>query len=90
MADETRTLAKFVTNFKLEDAPAPNRDRMHDLLVDQIGVETGCSHLPWAQQVHETYRRVGGAPETTVLAGELGSATNKKKASRASCFGHRP
>ena len=41
MADETRSLAKFVTNFKLEDAPAPNRDRMHDLLVDQIGVEIG-------------------------------------------------
>ena len=67
MADETRTLAKFVTNFKLEDAPAPIRDRMHDLLVDQIGVEIGCSHLPWAQQVRETYRRVGGAPEATVL-----------------------
>jgi 2-methylcitrate dehydratase PrpD len=67
MADETRTLAKFVANFKLEDAPVPIRNRMRDLLVDQIGIEIGCSHLPWAQQVRETYRKVGGVPEATVL-----------------------
>jgi 2-methylcitrate dehydratase PrpD len=67
MVDKTRALARFVANFKLGDAPAPIQQRMHDLLVDQIGVEIGCSHLPWAQQVRETYRKIGGAPEATVL-----------------------
>ena len=67
MADETRTLAKFVADFKIEDAPEKIRNRMIDLLVDQIGVEIGCSHLPWARQVRSMYTNLGGKPEATVL-----------------------
>ena len=38
-----------------------------DLLVDQIGVQLGCSELPWAQQVRATYGRAGGLPDATVV-----------------------
>lgn len=67
MADETRALAKFAAALAYEQIPARVRERAIDLIVDQIGCEMGCSHLPWAQQVRETYRKLGGTPEATVV-----------------------
>ncbi len=67
MADETKTLAKYAANLSYDDIPAAIRARAMDLLVDQIGVQLGCSELPWAQQVRATYRRPGGIAEATVV-----------------------
>jgi len=67
VADETRTLAKFAADLTYEQIPAHVRDRAIDLIVDQIGCQIGCSNLPWAQQVRQTYRDLGGAPEATVV-----------------------
>lgn len=67
MADETRTLAKYAAGLSYEDIPTAIRARAIDLLVDQIGVQLGCSELPWAQQVRATYRRPGGTGEATVV-----------------------
>ena len=62
MKDETRELAHFAANLNLEQIPAHVRVRAVDVLVDQLGVEIGCSELPWAKQVRDTYRRSGGTP----------------------------
>ena len=67
MADETRVLAKFAADLTYEAIPAHVRTRAIDLLVDQIGCEIGCSELPWAIQVRDTYCRTGGTPEATVV-----------------------
>src|SRR5437868_5786393 len=67
MSDETLTLAKFVADLSYDDIPAPIRARALDNLVDQIGCELGCSHLRWAKQVRDTYRKIGGSPEATVV-----------------------
>src|SRR4051812_48905787 len=66
MADETQLLAKFAATLSYEHIPEPVCARAIDLLVDQIGCEIGCSHLPWAQQILETYRERGGRPEATI------------------------
>lgn len=65
--DETRVLARFAATLRYEDIPEKVRAKALDLLVDQLGVQIGCSELPWAQQVRATYSRAGGAPEATVV-----------------------
>lgn len=67
MSDETRQLAKFAANLEYSQIPREVRARAADILVDQIGVEIGCSDLPWAKQVRESCRRAGGAAEATVV-----------------------
>jgi 2-methylcitrate dehydratase PrpD len=67
MTDETRTLAKYAAGLSYNDIPPSIRTHAIDLLVDQIGVQLGCSELPWAQQVRTTYRQPGGAAEATVV-----------------------
>ncbi len=67
MADETRQLAKFAADLTYDQIPGRVRSLATDLLVDQVGVEIGCSDLPWAKQVWSTYRKAGGTPEATVV-----------------------
>ncbi|MBI4191494.1 MAG: MmgE/PrpD family protein [Betaproteobacteria bacterium] len=67
MSDETRELAKFAAALIYEQIPSHVRARAVDILVDQIGCEIGCSELPWAKQVRDTYCRTGGTPEATVV-----------------------
>ncbi|OGA38052.1 MAG: hypothetical protein A3G24_05540 [Betaproteobacteria bacterium RIFCSPLOWO2_12_FULL_62_13] len=67
MADETRQLAQFVAGLTHTQIPADVRGRAVDILIDQLGVEIGCSQLPWAKQVREAYCRIGGTPEATVV-----------------------
>lgn len=67
MADETLTLAKFAAEMQYKDIPEDIRNRATNLLIDQIGVQLGCSELPWAQQVRATYSANGGNPEATVV-----------------------
>src|SRR5208337_437183 len=67
MSDETRQLARFAASLTSEQIPHHVRARAIDILIDQLGVELGCSHLPWAKQVRETCRRAGGTAEATVI-----------------------
>jgi 2-methylcitrate dehydratase PrpD len=67
MTDETRSLATFASNLTAAGIPDNIRGIAIDLLVDQIGVQIGCTHLPWAQNVRDTYRQTGGTPEATVV-----------------------
>ena len=67
MADETRRLAAFAAGLVHEVIPATARARALDLIVDQIGVQLGCSDLPWARQVRDAYRCSGGTAEATVV-----------------------
>lgn len=67
MAGETRALAAFAAELKLEQVPDEMRGIAIDLLVDQIGIQIGCSHLPWAQSARDTYKAAGGAEEATVV-----------------------
>ncbi len=67
MADETLALAQFAAALTYEQIPVHVRSRAIDILVDQIGCQIGCSHLPWAQKVRAAYGKPGGAPEATVV-----------------------
>lgn len=67
MADESRVLARYAATLNYEDIPAEIRSRAVDLLVDQLGVQIGCSELPWAQQVRAAYSQSGGTPEASVV-----------------------
>src|SRR4051812_23567382 len=65
--DETRVLAKFAAALSYADVPEKVRQQAIDLLVDQIGVQIGCSGMPWAKQVWQTYRAPGGKGEASVV-----------------------
>jgi len=65
--DETRVLARYAAGMRYEDIPTAVRNSAVDLLIDQIGVQIGCSELPWAQQVRSTWGRPGGAGEASVV-----------------------
>src|SRR5687768_8172273 len=65
MTGETRTLAAWAAGLTLDQVPDDMRGIAIDLLVDQIGIQIGCAHLPWAQAVRDTYRAAGGAGEAT-------------------------
>jgi len=67
MTGETRTLATWAAGLRLDQVPDDMRGIAIDLLVDQIGIQIGCSHLPWAQAVRDTYRAAGGAGEATTV-----------------------
>jgi len=67
MADETRQLAEFTEKFAYEHIPPRIRTSALDVVVDQIGCEIGCSDLPWAIQVKDTYLKSGGTPEATIV-----------------------
>jgi 2-methylcitrate dehydratase PrpD len=67
MADETRQLAQFVANLTYEQIPQRVRVRAIQLLTDQLGVQVGCSEMPWAKQIRNVYRRTRGKPESTVI-----------------------
>jgi 2-methylcitrate dehydratase PrpD len=67
MTGETHTLTNFAVELTLDKVPVPIIGIATDLLVDQIGIQIGCSHLPWARAVYETYRRPKGAGEATVV-----------------------
>jgi 2-methylcitrate dehydratase PrpD len=67
MADETRTLSAYAADLKLDQVPDDARGIAIDLLVDQLGIQIGCSHLPWARSAFDTYKRAGGLGEATVV-----------------------
>ncbi|MDB5582424.1 MAG: Immune-responsive protein 1 [Bradyrhizobium sp.] len=67
MAGETRALSAFAADLTLEQVPDDVRGIATDLLVDQLGIQIGCSHLPWAQSARETYKAPGGVGEATVV-----------------------
>jgi len=67
MANETRELSAFAADLTLEQVPDSVRNIAIDLLVDQLGIQIGCSHLPWAQSAYETYKRAGGLGEASVV-----------------------
>ncbi len=67
MVGETRQLAAFADDLTLEAVPDEFRGIAIDLLVDQLGIQIGCSHLPWARAVFDTYKRAGGLGEATVV-----------------------
>ena len=67
MPNETRELASFAADLTYERIPAPIRARAINLIIDQLGVQIGCSDLPWARQVYKGHKRTGGTPEATVV-----------------------
>ncbi|HWM67866.1 MAG TPA: MmgE/PrpD family protein [Steroidobacteraceae bacterium] len=67
MTEETRKLASFAADLTLEQVPEPIRAIAIDLLVDQLGIQIGCAHLPWAQAVRKTYQHARGLEEATVV-----------------------
>jgi 2-methylcitrate dehydratase PrpD len=67
MAGETRILSGFAAELALEQVPEHIQGIAIDLLVDQLGIQIGCGHLPWAQAVRNTYKAMGGVAEATVV-----------------------
>ncbi len=87
MSDQTRRLTQFVSGLKYEDIPARVRTKALHLIIDQLGIQIGCSEMPWAKHVRAVYSRPGGTAEATVVRyGDrlpLGAT-----AFINSCFGH--
>ena len=67
MVDETRELARFVSEFKYENIPDHVRALTLDNLIDQLGCEISSSQLIWGRQVRDAYGSAGGTPEATVV-----------------------
>ena len=53
MVDETRELARFVSEFKYENIPDHVRALALDNLIDQLGCEISSSQLIWGRQVRD-------------------------------------
>src|SRR3954465_4943636 len=67
MSDETRQLTKFVSGLQYEQIPPRVRTKALHLIIDQLGIQIGCSDMPWAKHIRAVFSRPGGAAEATVV-----------------------
>ncbi len=86
--NESRDLARFVSELKYENLPSEVIARAKDLILDQVGIMMGISTLPWSKAIYEYVRDWGvGKPEATIA--HYGYKTNAENAVFAnSSFGH--
>ncbi|MGY1806994.1 MmgE/PrpD family protein [Blastococcus sp. SYSU D00669] len=66
--DETRTLAGFAHGLRLADVPDTTRHLAKRAVLDQVGCQIGCAHLPWSQQVLRTTLDLGSSGPCLVMA----------------------
>jgi 2-methylcitrate dehydratase PrpD len=86
--NESRELARFVSELRYEDLPKEVIAKTKDLVLDQLGSILACATLPWSKVI---FRYVSGwgefAKESTVA--HYGYKTRAENAAFANaCFGH--
>lgn len=86
--NETRELARHVTEVEFERLPKAVIDKAKQLVLDQLGCEIGCSTRPWSKIVCDyAAGRVPVKPESTIL--NYGLRTTAEDAAQVNAtFGH--
>jgi 2-methylcitrate dehydratase PrpD len=86
--DETRKLARFLSQLTYEKIPQEAIDRAKLMVLDQFGVELACAGLAWSKKVFELVKtNDGGKEESTVLCYGLRTSIEEAAFANAS-FGH--
>ena len=86
--NESRDLARFVSELKYEHLPAEVIARAKDLVLDQVGIMMACSTLPWSKIIYEYVRDWGDCKQESTVA-HYGYKTKVENAVFANCsFGH--
>jgi len=66
--NESRELARFVSELKYESLPTEVIERAKDLILDQVGIMMACSTLPWSKMVYQYATDWGDCkPESTII-----------------------
>jgi len=86
--NESRELAKFVSELKYDHLPPAVIARVKDLILDQVGIMLACATLPWCKIIYDYVRDWGDAREESTIA-HYGYKTKAENAVFAnSSFGH--
>ncbi len=86
--NESRDLARFVSELKYEHLPSEVIAKTKDLILDQVGIMMGVATLPWSKAIYEYVRDWGvGKAESTIA--HYGDRTKAENAAFANAsFGH--
>jgi len=86
--NESRELARFVSDLKYEDLPPDVIARAKDLILDQVGIMLACATLPWSRIIYNYVRTWGDDRQEATIA-HYGVKTKAENAVFANCsFGH--
>ena len=86
--NESRILAKFVSDLKYEHLPPPVVARAKALILDQVGIMMACATLPWSKVIYDYVRDWGDCKAEATVA-HYGYKTKVENAVFAnSSFGH--
>jgi 2-methylcitrate dehydratase PrpD len=82
-----REIEAFTTNFDADTLSDRDRQRVCELLVDQLGVQVGLSTLPWSEAIARYARDRCGAGSCTIVASDW-TADPRTAALVNGTFGH--
>ncbi len=86
--NESRDLARFVSELKFDNLPKNVVARAKDLVLDQVGIMIACATLPWSKIIYDYVRDWGDCKEESTVA-YYGHKTKVENAVFAnSSFGH--
>ena len=86
--NESRILAKFVSDLKYEHLPPQVVARAKALILDQVGIMMACATLPWSKVIYDYVRDWGDCKAEATVA-HYGYKTKVENAVFAnSSFGH--
>jgi 2-methylcitrate dehydratase PrpD len=86
--NESRALARFVSELKYEDLPPEVVSRAKDLVLDQVGIMMACATLPWSRVIYDYVRDWGECRAESTIA-HYGYKTKVENAVFANAsFGH--
>src|SRR5687768_4805380 len=86
--NESRELARFVSELKYEHLPAAVIARAKDLILDQVGIMMACATLPWSKIIYDYVMTWGDCQQESTIV-HYGVKTKAENAVFAnSSFGH--
>src|SRR3990172_3926508 len=86
--NESRDLARFVSELKYDNLPPEVIARVKDLILDQVGIMLACSTLPWSKVIYDYVRDWGDNKQESTIA-HYGDRTKAENAVFVnSSFGH--
>jgi 2-methylcitrate dehydratase PrpD len=65
--NETKDLAKFLTELKYEDIPKSVIKKTEELTLDQFGVQVFASTKPWCRAVYEQVKKLKSSGKSSIL-----------------------
>jgi 2-methylcitrate dehydratase PrpD len=86
--NESRELARFVSELKYEALPPEVVAKAKDLILDQVGIMMACATLPWSKIIYEYVKDWGDCKEEATVA-HYGYRTKVENVAFANAsFGH--